>query len=165
MNTNDTVTNGATAPVVETPVQVSVAVPTPKKGLGKGRTKGAVSHALVSLADLNATLNPSAQIPVSRIWAQNLQIANKPVTSKGEMSTPASSLRARVEHTDNGNGSGQIRVEITEAPEAPQSESVPEPVASAAPDIAGDFDSSEPLDGTSPVTDLSGDRDREAVAV
>ena len=40
--------------------------------LGKMKTKGATSHINVTLADLNANLAPSANVVVSRRWAEAL---------------------------------------------------------------------------------------------
>lgn len=48
---------------------------------GSGRTKGSVSFSTVSLSELNDVLKPDAKVLVSRRFAENLGISNKPVSA------------------------------------------------------------------------------------
>jgi len=43
------------------------------------RTKGAVSHTVVTLRKLNQLLKPGAKIIVSKLWADVNVIPNKPI--------------------------------------------------------------------------------------
>lgn len=48
------------------------------------RTKGATSNVIVSLRDLNRLLNPDAQIPIARRFANQLGILGKAMIANDE---------------------------------------------------------------------------------
>lgn len=50
----------------------------------RGRRKGSVSFVAVALGDLNAVLKEGGTVLVSRLWAESIGIAGKPIVASAK---------------------------------------------------------------------------------